>query len=130
MLNATLYCPLEILALVHVRTSRRASNRSNSSLPARRTITRLGSGDGGAVVTIASVAGLRGNAAIDPSYAVSKFAVLGLTQVAAAKLCKDKIRVNCVSPTAVDTVGTKLHLSLSKRVNWTQLSHKLHRRQL
>lgn len=30
--------------------------------------------------------------------------VIGLSQVAAAKLCADKIRVNCVAPTAVATV--------------------------
>ncbi len=51
------------------------------------------------------VAGLRGNPGIDPSYAVTKFGVIGMTQVAASKLCKDKIRVNCVSPTSVETVS-------------------------
>jgi 3alpha(or 20beta)-hydroxysteroid dehydrogenase len=71
-----------------------------------RTIKRLGGEGGGSIVTIASVAGLRGSAAIDPSYSVTKFAVIGLTQVAAAKLCKDKIRVNCVSPTSVETPMT------------------------
>lgn len=30
--------------------------------------------------------------------------VIGLSQTAAAKLCADKIRVNCVAPTAVATV--------------------------
>ena len=35
--------------------------------------------------------------------------VIGLTQTAAAKLCSDKIRVNCVAPTSVATVGFGCH---------------------
>lgn len=72
---------------------------------AARTMKKFGHGTG-SIVTIASVAGLRGNPGIDPSYAVTKFGVIGLTQTAAAKLCADKIRVNCVAPTSVETPMT------------------------
>ncbi len=39
--------------------------------------------------------------------------MIGLTQTAAAKLCADKIRVNCVAPTAVATVRLVLLPMLS-----------------
>lgn len=69
---------------------------------AARTMKRLRI-DTGAVVNLGSVCGLRGSAITDASYQITKFGVIGLTQMAAAKLCGDKIRVNCISPTSVET---------------------------
>jgi NAD(P)-dependent dehydrogenase (short-subunit alcohol dehydrogenase family) len=57
---------------------------------------------GGAIVNNASIAGLVGfpGAAL---YAASKHAVLGLTKTVALELAKQNIRVNAVSPAAIQT---------------------------
>lgn len=58
--------------------------------------------DGGAIVTIASLAGLRGSETIAP-YVASKHAVVGLTKTAALELAARNIRVNCICPSTVMT---------------------------
>jgi meso-butanediol dehydrogenase/(S,S)-butanediol dehydrogenase/diacetyl reductase len=58
--------------------------------------------DGGAIVTVASVAG-RGTATASPPYAASKAAVINVTQTTARALAPRRIRVNAVCPAAVAT---------------------------
>ena len=57
---------------------------------------------GGSIISTSSLAGLHGVPGL-PAYCAAKFAVVGLTQTAAAELGKDRIRVNCVCPGGVDT---------------------------
>lgn len=57
---------------------------------------------GAAVVGVASIEGLVGNAMI-PSYCASKAGLLGLTRAMAAQLGADGIRVNAVCPGFVET---------------------------
>lgn len=57
---------------------------------------------GGAIVNISSVAGMQGVAGAI-SYTASKYAVRGMTKVAALELGRDNIRVNSVHPGGVDT---------------------------
>ena len=57
---------------------------------------------GGAIVNTASVAGLSGTPTLF-AYGASKHAVVGMTKSAALTLAKDRIRVNAVCPTLVDT---------------------------
>ncbi|MYR08722.1 mycofactocin-coupled SDR family oxidoreductase [Gordonia sp. SID5947] len=62
----------------------------------------LEAGNGGSIVVISSVAGLKAMP-LQASYSASKFGLRGLTQTAAKELGQHRIRVNSVHPYAVDT---------------------------
>ena len=57
---------------------------------------------GGVIVNVSSVAGLKAERGAI-AYTASKFAVTGMTKVAALDLAKDNVRVNSVHPGLVDT---------------------------
>ena len=59
-------------------------------------------GDGGAIVNVASLSGLRASASLAP-YGAAKAGVMQFTQTLARELAPHGIRVNCVAPTAIDT---------------------------
>jgi NAD(P)-dependent dehydrogenase (short-subunit alcohol dehydrogenase family) len=62
----------------------------------------LKQGTGGAIVNMASIAGLMGSAGA-AVYSASKHGVLGLTKTAALETAKNGIRVNAVCPGAIET---------------------------
>ncbi|MFC7497204.1 MULTISPECIES: SDR family NAD(P)-dependent oxidoreductase [unclassified Nocardioides] len=69
--------------------------------------------DGGSIVNVASISGLRGHAGALP-YATSKWGLRGATRSAARELAPRGIRVNCVCPGSVDTpmiAGSTMDLS-------------------
>ncbi|WP_022979781.1 glucose 1-dehydrogenase [Ideonella sp. B508-1] len=71
-------------------------------------MTRAG---GGSIVNVSSVAGLAGSVGAT-AYAASKFAVTGMTKVAAKELASRGIRVNSVHPGLIDTPMIQLPESL------------------
>jgi 3alpha(or 20beta)-hydroxysteroid dehydrogenase len=68
----------------------------------RACIAPMRAAGGGSIVNNSSVLGLAAFAGV-PGYVTSKFAVRGLSRVAALELAPDRIRVNCLCPGSVDT---------------------------
>lgn len=65
--------------------------------------------DGGSIVNLASIAGLRSGANIS-AYAASKAAVVAMTHAHAIELGPKGIRVNAVAPGIIDTPGVQAQL--------------------
>lgn len=77
-------------------------NQRGVLLGMRAVIDPMRRGGGGSIVNIASGAALRGEIGLT-AYSGTKFAVRGMTQVAAKELAADGIRVNVVHPGCIDT---------------------------
>ncbi len=58
----------------------------------------------GSIISISSIAGVSGHPAESP-YCVSKWGIVGFTEVLAIEAGKHSIRVNCISPGATRTEG-------------------------
>jgi len=79
-----------------------AVNAKGTFLCLRAEISEMAKGEGGAIVNLASIAGLIGFAGLSP-YTASKHAVNGLTKNAAIEYGNQGIRVNSVCPGGIDT---------------------------
>lgn len=77
-------------------------NQLSCFLGMKTVVPSMRAAGGGAIVNVSSVAGLKAERG-SIAYTASKFAVTGMTKVAALDLAKDKIRVNSVHPGLVDT---------------------------
>jgi NAD(P)-dependent dehydrogenase (short-subunit alcohol dehydrogenase family) len=74
---------------------------------------RMKARGGGAIVNTSSTAGLRG-APLLGAYVASKHAVIGLTKTAAVELAPDRIRVNAICPSPIET---RMMRSLERGLN-------------
>ncbi len=72
---------------------------------------------GGSLVGIGSVAGLHGSSQMAP-YAATKSAVMRLTESLADELRPDRIRVNAVLPTTIDTPQNRAAMPSADTTRW------------
>lgn len=82
-----------------------AVNLIGTFLIAKHTIPRMLEAGGGALVTIASTAGIRGGSSQGLGYTASKGGVVSLTQHLACLYAREGVRVNCVCPGATAGEG-------------------------
>jgi NAD(P)-dependent dehydrogenase (short-subunit alcohol dehydrogenase family) len=85
------------------------SNFSSVLWAAQAVAPRLAARGGGAIVTVGSKTAVRGSAPV--AHATSKAAVVRLTELLAEELRGDRIRVNAVLPSTIDTPANRSWMS-------------------
>ena len=89
-------------------------NQIGVFLGMRACLPALVKGDGGSIINVSSTAGLEG-CPCAAAYVASKYAVIGMTKVAALELGKFNVRVNSIHPGLMETRLTE-GLTLDMRV--------------
>ncbi|MBY0335134.1 MAG: SDR family oxidoreductase [Acetobacteraceae bacterium] len=83
-----------------------AVNLTGPFLTAQAAVPLMAEGEGGAIVNIASISGLRAST-LRVAYGTSKAGVIHLTKQQAAEYAAFGVRANCVAPGPVDTAMAK-----------------------
>jgi NAD(P)-dependent dehydrogenase (short-subunit alcohol dehydrogenase family) len=83
-----------------------AVNLTGPFLTAQAAVPLMAEGEGGAIVNIASISGLRAST-LRVAYGTSKAALIHLTKQQAAEYASFGVRANCVAPGPVDTAMAK-----------------------
>ncbi len=76
-------------------------NLTSAFIGTQKAVPALRASGGGSIVNLSSAAGKFAFALRSP-YSAAKFAIVGFTRTCALELGKDKIRVNCIQPGAVE----------------------------
>lgn len=87
----------------------------------RAAVPALRSAGGGSLVGIGSAAGLRGSGQM-AAYSATKSAVMRLTESLADELWKERIRVNAVLPTTIDTPQNRASMPDADGSGWVKPS--------
>jgi NAD(P)-dependent dehydrogenase (short-subunit alcohol dehydrogenase family) len=94
-----------------------ATNATSAYLCCRAAVPRLKRAGGGRIVNVAAAAALAPRPGIS-AYVASKAAVVALTRALAAELAPDRITVNAVAPTTIDTAATRASMPKADRSGW------------
>lgn len=103
-----------------------AVNQRGTFLCMQAEIAQMLKNGGGAIASVASIAGLVGSAGISP-YVASKHAVNGLTKTAALEYAQQGIRVNAVCPGGIETDMIRNFLSEEFTEEMLQAMHPIGR---
>jgi NAD(P)-dependent dehydrogenase (short-subunit alcohol dehydrogenase family) len=96
-----------------------AINATTTFLCCRAAVPRLRAAGAGAVVNVASAAALAPRPAMS-AYVAAKAAVVALTRALSLELAPDRITVNALAPTTIDTADTRRDMPNADRSRWVE----------